>query len=203
MQEKNEELNAAYWQNRYIVKDHVWDIGFPSVPLATYIEQLDNRNINILIPGCGNCYEAELLHKKGFVNVHLLDYAMEPLKNFLKNNKDFPPHHIHCENFFNHPGKYDLILEQTFFCALQPSLRKKYAEKMHELLKDNGRLVGLLFNCEFEKEGPPFGGDIQEYHTYFSHLFDNMKMEPAYNSIPRRAGRELFINFQKTVNSQK
>jgi methyl halide transferase len=195
-------LNAEYWQNRYLNQEHGWDIGSASTPLATYIEQLTDKQIKILIPGCGNSYEAELLISKGFNNVHLLDYAPEPLKNFSIKNPAFPKSQLHCEDFFTHQGEYDLILEQTFFCALNPALRKQYALKMFDLLKNNGTLAGLLFNCEFEKAGPPFGGNIQEYERYFSPLFAYIKMTPASNSIPQRAGRELFIIIQKTVPSR-
>lgn len=43
-----------------------------------------------------------------------------------------------------------VLMEQTFFCAINPSLRKDYVAKMHELLAPNGKLVGVLFDKEFE-----------------------------------------------------
>jgi methyl halide transferase len=45
-----------------------------------------------------------------------------------------------------HLPEFDLIVEQTFFCAIDPSLRKNYFKKVHQLLKPGGKLVGLLFN---------------------------------------------------------
>lgn len=195
-------LDAEYWKQRYQNDDASWDIGSASTPLATYINQLTKKDIAVLIPGCGNSYEAELLINNGFNNVHVLDYAADPLRNFTAKNPSFPQDHLHCEDFFNHDGKYDLIIEQTFFCALNPSLRKKYAEKMYSLLKPSGKLAGVLFNCEFDKEGPPFGGDEKEYRMYFEPLFET-RMEPCYNSIPKREGRELFIILQKRVLSHE
>ncbi|MEP7264039.1 MAG: methyltransferase domain-containing protein [Bacteroidota bacterium] len=195
-------LDAAYWKQRYQNNDAIWDIGSASPAIATFLNQLTQKEISILIPGCGNSYEAELLIKNDFKNVHLLDYAAEPLRNFAAKNPSFPEDHLHCEDFFHHNGTYDLIIEQTFFCALNPSLRKKYVEKMYSLLKPSGRLAGLLFNCEFEKEGPPFGGNENEYRLYFEPLFE-IKMEPCYNSIPKREGRELFIILQKRVLSHE
>ena len=65
-------LNANYWTSRWQEKATGWDIGYPSTPLAEYISQLHDRNIRILIPGCGNAYEAQLLWEKGFNHV-LLD----------------------------------------------------------------------------------------------------------------------------------
>ena len=89
-------------------------------------------------------------------------------------------------------GKYDLIVEQTFFCAIDPSLRTVYAEKMAKLLNPKGKLVGLLFDCNFDG-GPPFGGSKTEYITYFEPYFKFNFLEKCYNSISPRAGNELFI----------
>ena len=72
-----------------------------------------------------------------------------------------------------------------------------YAAKCAELLAPEGRLVGVLFNTVFEKDGPPFGGSAAEYRNYFEPYFEFTHFEEAYNSIPPRQGRELFINLKK------
>jgi SAM-dependent methyltransferase len=102
-----------------------------------------------------------------------------------------------CGDFFAHTATYDLIVEQTFFCALNPSLRNHYAAHMHRLLKPGGKLAGLLFSCVFEKEGPPFGGSAEEYKVCFEPYFEFKVFEPCYNSIPQRAGNELFVVLNK------
>ena len=68
---------------------------------------------------------------------------------------------------------------------------------MHSLLKDKGKLVGVLFNHHFEKEGPPFGGTREEYSEYFIDNFNINVYETSYNSIKPRAGREFFINLSR------
>ena len=50
-----------YWTNRYSKAKTGWDIGYPSTPLKTYFDQLENKDLRILIPGAGNAYEAEYL----------------------------------------------------------------------------------------------------------------------------------------------
>ena len=57
----NTEKERAYWSKRYKEERTGWDIGFPSLPLKTYIDQLENKDLKILIPGAGNAYEAEYL----------------------------------------------------------------------------------------------------------------------------------------------
>lgn len=193
------ELGQQFWDERYRTNETGWDLGTVSPPLKAYIDQLENKNLRILIPGCGNTYEAEYLLQQGFTNVTLIDIAptlVNNLKEKFKNNKNI---RILLGDFFEHQGKYDLILEQTFFCALNPSLRKQYRDKMLTLLEPGGKLAGLLFNKVFEKEGPPFGGSKEEYEQLFKTGFSLLTFEACYNSVAPRAGWELFIILQKVV----
>lgn len=192
-------LDASYWNNRYKNDDFGWDVGDITTPLKTYIDQLPNKSISILIPGAGNSYEAEYLFKNGFKNITICEFAPEPIKQLLQRVPDLPSKNILLADFFELADtNFDLIIEQTFFCAIDPSLRKRYFAQMHRLLKPKGKLVGLMFDCTFEKAGPPFSGSKDEYLTHISDKFIVKTFESCYNSIPSRAGRELFINLQKT-----
>ncbi len=191
------ELNTDFWDNRYKENNTGWDLGQVSPPLKEYIDQLSNKNSSILIPGCGNCYEAEYLIQQGFSSITLIDISpilTEQLRERFRNNVGVK---IITGDFFNHNGKYDLILEQTFFCAINPTLRKQYVSKMAELLKQGGHLVGVLFAREFEKEGPPFGGSEKEYRILFESHFSDTTFEHCYNSFPARMDTELFVNLRK------
>ncbi len=189
-------LNKEYWENRYENNDAIWDIGHISTPLKEYIDQLEDKNIKILIPGAGNAYELDYLIEKGFQNVYVIDYAQQPIDTILNRNKALEKHLI-CDDFFNHNETYDLIIEQTFFCALQPNLRENYVSKMYNLLFEKGKIVGLLFNFPLTEVGPPFGGSYEEYVNLFSEKFILKTLEPAYNSIKPRANKELFFTFEK------
>jgi len=192
-------FDKNFWKQKYNNNKTGWDIGCASTPLQTYFEQLTSvdKNISILIPGGGNGYEAEFLCRMGFNNVHLLDIVNQPLENLHKRLPNFPKENLINADFFKHQGNYDIIIEQTFFCALDPKLRKEYAKKMHELLANNGKLVGLLFDFPLTDQGPPFGGSKQEYLDTFSELFAINVMEKSYNSIKERSGMEQFIIFEK------
>lgn len=190
-------LNKKYWSTRYQRNETGWDLRTISPPLKKYIDQLEDKSIKILIPGAGNSYEAEYLHKNGFNKVYVLDIAHEPLENLKRRLPSFPEDHLIQYDFFNYEGNFDLILEQTFFCALDPKIRKMYVCKMNSLLNQGGKLVGLLFDKEFESPGPPFGGNKEEYLSYFSPYFDIMVLEPCNNSIGPRMGSELFFIFKK------
>ncbi|HSN59840.1 MAG TPA: methyltransferase domain-containing protein, partial [Ferruginibacter sp.] len=187
-----------YWNSRYQSQQTGWDVGTVSTPLKAYIDQLEDKNLSILIPGCGNAYEAAYLLQQGFTNITLLDIAPKAVEAFKSKWKEFDGRQLHiiCGDFFELNQTFDLVIEQTFFCALHPSLRKDYANKMFDLLNDNGKLAGVLFNRAFEG-GPPFGGNRQEYLQIFSAKFNIKIMEDCYNSISPRAGSELFFILKK------
>jgi hypothetical protein len=190
-------FDKTYWESKYSDEATGWDIGYASAPLVDYFKQLTNKELKILIPGGGNCYEAEYLFEQGFKNIFVIDIVAQPLKNLKARFPDFPDKQLIHDDFFNHNGKYDLIVEQTFFCALDPVLRKKYVDRMHDLLAEKGKLAGLLFDFELTEEGPPFGGSSAAYLQLFSEKFTIKKLERCYNSIQPRAGRELFFIFEK------
>jgi len=150
----------------------------------------------VLIPGCGYGHEAEYLFKSGFSNVHIIDIAQEPLIRFKDRNKDYPRVNIHLGDLFTHNGSYNLIIEQTMFCAINPFLRQSYADKINSLLKPQGKMIGVLFNREFQY-GPPYGGTKNEYLVYFKKKFSEVMIEECYNSIESRDNSEFFIKMIK------
>lgn len=190
-------LNKDFWEERYRNNKTGWNIGYISTPIKDYIDQLTDKNLKILIPGAGNSYEAEYLWVNGFKNVYVVDIAEQPLINLKKRVTNFPNNQLIYNDFFEIKETFDLIIEQTFFCALNPGLRQNYAIKMAKLLKPKGKLVGLLFDFELTEEGPPFGGSKSEYLIYFSEFFKIKTFERSYNSIKPRQDRELFFIFEK------
>jgi len=190
-------FDAQYWQNRYLNNETGWDVKEITKPLKDYVDQINNKDLSILIPGAGNGYEYEYLIQNGFSNVTVIDIAEQPLINIKNRVENYIDENLICDDFFNHTKKYDLIIEQTFFCALNPSLRNKYAEKMNELLQPKGKIIGLLFQFPLTEDGPPFGGSESEYVKLFSDNFKIKTLETAYNSIKPREGRELFFIFEK------
>lgn len=190
-------LGQSYWNKQYESNSTGWDLGEVSPPIKAYIDQIENKNCRILIPGCGNTYEADYLLQQDFTNITIIDIAptlVEKLKNKYADN---PNIHIILGDFFTHHGQYDLIIEQTFFCAINPTLRESYVKKMNELIVPNGKLMGVLFNRSFDVQGPPFGGSQEEYKKLFEQNFNSIHFMPCYNSYHKRANTELFILLQK------
>ena len=189
-----------FWQKRWLESKTGWDIGYAAPPLTEFFDTLRDKRIKILIPGAGNAYEAEYLHKAGFENVYVMDIAAKPLENFRERVPDFPEQHLLNEDFFKHTGQYDLIIEQTFFIAIDPELRRDYILKMKELLKPSGHLTGLLiFKNEPSPGGPPYIDTKENYRKYFEGEFNIVKYEIAENSIKPREGWEVFIDMVNPV----
>lgn len=189
-------LDQDYWDTQYQNKHTGWDLGSVSPPIQSYVDRIEDKAIAILIPGCGNSYEAEYLVSKGFSNITLIDIAPTLVANLQQKFAHNPNINIILGDFFEHQGQYDLIIEQTFFCALPPYLRQKYVWKMYQLLATNGSLAGLLFNRTFDA-GPPFGGNQAEYEALFKAAFKIVSIQTATNSATPRANTELAFEFKK------
>lgn len=191
-----ESLDQEFWNSKYENNLTGWDLGEVSPPIKEYIDQIENKDLKILIPGAGNAYEAKYLIENGFTNVTIIDIAPRLINKLKEEYRGNPNIHLNHGDFFEHEGKYDLIIEQTFFCAIHPSLRPNYVERMKTLLSEEGKLCGLLFNREFIG-GPPFQGNKKEYLNLMQDQLKVVTMETCYNSHPARKDTELWINIQK------
>ncbi len=192
-------LDESFWNDRYRSNQTGWDINLVSPPIKSYIDSINDKKLRILIPGCGNAYEATYLLDQGFDRVNLVDLSSVLIDRLKEKFKGKSIRIIHSD-FFEHEKKYDLIIEQTFFCALDLTLRQRYVEKCLDLLGEHGKLAGLLFNVDFGFDHPPFGGKKEDYQKVFEPFFDFIHFEACKNSIPQRMGNELFFEFVKKKN---
>lgn len=190
-------LNSTYWEERYQKNEIGWNVGAITTPLKEYIDQLEDKTIRILIPGAGNGYELEYLIQNGFKNSFVVDFAATPLENIKKRMPHLNENQLVQSDFFEFNGQFDLIIEQTFFCAIAPELRTAYVQKMKSLLKPRGKIAGLLFQFPLTEVGPPFGGCSDEYNKLFEKDFNIQTLTTAFNSIQPREGKELFFIFEK------
>lgn len=182
------------WENRWKNHQLGWDIGYPAPAITSHFEHIQQKHARILIPGCGNAYEAEYLFQNGWTNVFVIDISPTAIDVFRQRFPKFPSNQALVGDFFEHSARYDFVVEQTFFCALPISMRDAYARKMAEIIKFNGRLIGLVFDDASLVNGPPFGGKASSYLKYFTPYFTIGTYEPTLLSIPERMGREYFMD---------
>lgn len=186
------DLNASHWANRYQQENTPWDVGTITRPLKEYIDQLDQKDLKILVPGAGNGHEAEYLFHQGFTNTFVCDWAIEPLQNLKARVPEIPDGQLIQANFFDLNDSFDLILEQTFLSALLPKQWPDYAKQMAKLLSPEGKLAGVLFKS-LPFDGPPFGASKSTFEQLFEAEFSSVLIEPCHNSIAPRMGNEWFV----------
>ncbi|HAN78217.1 MAG TPA: SAM-dependent methyltransferase [Bacteroidales bacterium] len=191
-------FSQDYWNIQYNTKQTGWNIGYASPPVVLYFEKIENKNLEILIPGAGLGFEVEALYNMGFTNLYYSDFAPEASNAFENRCPEFPKDQILTGDFFALNKSFDFIVEQTFFSSLPPDLRDEYARKMRSLLKPGGKLVGLFFNRNFQPGKPPYGGSETEYVLLFSQYFNAVKFIPELNSIKPRLGTELWAEISNT-----
>ncbi|OJJ68454.1 hypothetical protein ASPBRDRAFT_198888 [Aspergillus brasiliensis CBS 101740] len=146
----------------------------------------DGRRKKALVPGCGRGYDPVMLALHGF-DVYGLDisatgvsearkYAASEMQRPQEYNfssgavrtTDVGSVQFITGDFFSSEWesealrdgeKFDLIYDYTFLCALHPTLRRKWAERMSQLLHPGGLLVCLEFPMYKDPSlpGPPWG----------------------------------------------
>ncbi|MBR9920587.1 MAG: SAM-dependent methyltransferase [Bacteroidetes bacterium] len=190
-------LDADYWNERYLDSDTPWDLGTPSPSLVYLAREHMQPEDRILIPGAGLAHDALYLFENGFKNVFVCDWAEAAIEAVKKALPAFPEQQLLVCDFFELNGSFNFILEQTFFCAINPDQRAGYVKKAHELLLEDGQIGGLLFGVDIPGDGPPFGGSQEEYQKLFSPFFNILEMKTSPYSIKPRAGNELLFRMTK------
>ncbi|KAK2806779.1 hypothetical protein FQN50_005641 [Emmonsiellopsis sp. PD_5] len=152
------------------------------------------RRKKALVPGCGRGYDVTLLAAFGY-DAYGLEYSSTAVEicreeaagvedkitardqkvgrgkvtfvqgDFFKNGW--------LEEIGVEEGRFDLIYDYTFFCALNPVLRPKWALRMSQLLapSPHGNLICLEFPTEKDpvNQGPPFASPPAAYMEHLSH----------------------------------
>lgn len=107
--------------------------------------------------------------------------------------------------------KFDFIFDYTFFCALPPSLRAQWGERMSTLLQPHsGKLLTLIFPIPLEEddgamEGPPFPVKLDDYKKVLEPYGFQMIKDSPYeheDTVKPRRGREL-VSWWKLVPNAK
>lgn len=186
-------LGPDFWNSRYLEGETGWDLGEPSPPFVTLHRQGVIRPCRVAIPGCGRGWEVVWLARAGY-DVTGIDFAPEAIRHVREaaRTASVAPEVVNADVLAlpnSLAGRFDLVLEQTCFCALPPSRRPEYVEAVHRLLAPQGRLVALFYECGGD-DGPPFSVDPEEVRRLFAPRFVIESLERTPHSHERRAGKE-------------
>ncbi|KAJ5206170.1 TPMT family [Penicillium cf. griseofulvum] len=189
-------------------------------PVATDAQGQSYRR-KALVPGCGRGVDVLLLASFGY-DAYGLEYsaaAVEACKKEENNNANW--YRVRDEtvgagkvtwiqgDFFDDAwlhkigvplNGFDIIYDYTFFCALEPSMRPKWALRHTQLLAPSptGNLICLEFprHKDPQAAGPPFASPSEAYMAHLSHPGEEVpydakgvvKHEPL--RAPSKAGLE-------------
>lgn len=190
----------ADWQGYYDQDDLRWDLGEVSPPLKRLWEKGVLEPGRTIIPGCGQGHEVIFFAQQGF-EVTGVEYT-EGGVGLLRENLEkagLQGKVVHSDFFeldASHHGRYDLMLEQTFFCAIHPRDRTRYVDTARRILKPGGMLAGLFYNTG-EEDGPPYNTTEEDILQSFSDGFKIVRLEKCDHSIESRQGKELLAILQR------
>ena len=192
---------AEFWEACYESEMDGWDLGGPTPVFERLASDIPKGKICII--GCGRGYDAVTFAMAGF-DVIAIDFAETAVMATRERarNADVVMQVLR-ENIFDLPeelsGQFDYIMEYTCFCAISPERRFEYDRIVWQLLKPEGKLLGLFLPLDknLEEGGPPWGVNIMELHKLFSLHWELESEEMPRESIDRRADREVLMVWRK------
>jgi len=191
------------WQRHYEENDLGWDLGQVAPPFVKLWQEEKLPLGKVLVPGCGRGHEVVFMAENGF-DVTAIDFssgAVTYLKNALK-KRNLEGRILH-QDFFSldesHEGVYDLVLEQTFFCAISPKQRRDYVLNVSRILKPGGILVGLFYHTD-EQGGPPYNTTREDIEMHFSKKFEIQELDKTSLSTEQRKDKEWLGILKKPEN---
>jgi len=200
MDEEAKEYKLEDWQRHYDENDLGWDLGQVAPPFVKLWEEGKLPLGKVLVPGCGRGHEVQFFAENGFA-VTAIDFsagAVTYLKNALQ-ERNLEGRVLH-QDFFSlddtHDGVYDLVIEQTFFCAIAPRQRQDYVLNVARMLKPGGMLVGLFYHTD-KQGGPPYNTTREDIETHFSEKFKIQELYKTTLSSEQRKGKEWLGIFKK------
>ena len=192
---------AEFWEACYESEMDGWDLGGPTPVFERLASEMPKGKICVI--GCGRGYDAVAFAKAGF-DVTAIDFSRNAVMGARENaRKEGVDIQVLRENIFDLPEdlfyQFDYVMEYTCFCAISPTRRFEYDRVVWQLLKANGKLLGLFLplDKELEEGGPPWGVEISELHKLFGLHWNLEYEEMPRESIERRADREILMVWRK------
>jgi SAM-dependent methyltransferase len=191
----------ADWEARYRDGDTPWDLGGPTPVFMRLIREGRLSPGRLLIPGAGRGYDAIAFAQAGFAvtSVDVSASACAALRESAA--AAGVTLEVRQADFFalTDAECFDLALEYTFYCAIDPALRPAYRDQMAHLLRPGGLLFGLFFPLSKspEAEGPPFGVKRDEVEASLSERFDLVEAEFPADSVKPRRGNEILMTWRR------
>lgn len=181
-----------------------WDLGQPTPVLVHLHETGALSKGRVLVPGCGTGYDVVAIAspERYVVGIDLSESAISRAAELSASSPNADYFTFIKADFFSwRPTElFDLIFDYTFFCAIEPSMRSAWANKMCDLLKPDGKLLTLMFPISDHEGGPPYKVSITDYEHVLHPLgFKAISIMDNELAIKARKGREKIGWWQKSA----
>ena len=191
-----------FWNTRYLKDETPWEFDGIPTQLKLFLKK-KGKGAKVLIPGCGSGHEIKAFAEAGY-HVTALDFAPFAVDRAKRMVGPALASHVLLGDFFQYdfPSEsFDLIYERAFVCSLTPDRRPAYRDRLAQLLKYRGQLIGYYYYKQpVLADGPPFGFAWGTADELFSRYFLLCKDEPVSDSLPVFAGRERWQERRRTAH---
>jgi len=194
--------DAAYWERTYREGTDGFELGRAAPPIVRWIDAHPElvRGARALVVGCGRGHEARALARAG-ASVVGVDFALDAITAARAlAEREGVTVDFRQRDLFTLPGdgeRYDLVVEHTCFCAIDPARRDEYVDVVAQLLVAGGHLVALFY-AHGRPGGPPFGTTDDELAARFTPpRFVQLSSETPADSVARRAGEERLVVYRR------
>jgi SAM-dependent methyltransferase len=200
MNDKNDKSvsDPAFWEASYREARDGWELGAPTPPILRALGTIPAAR-DALVLGCGRGHEVRAVAAAGWERVVGVDFAEAARREAERLTGAELGSRIEwrTQDLFDlpktDPGAYDLVVEHTSFCAIDPARRAEWMAVVRAVLRPGGRLLGLFYT-HGRPGGPPFGATVAEVREALRAVGLRVERDemPA-DSIERRRGEELLV----------
>lgn len=192
--------HPKFWDKRYLSGEMPWDFKGIPADLRTFLKK-KGKGARVLIPGCGRGHEIKAFADAGY-EVTAIDFSPAAVERARALAGPELGNRVLLGDFFTHDfpaASFDFIYERNFVCALVPERRPAYRDRMAQLLKYRGALLGYFYYQKLVPgEGPPFGFAWGSADELFSRYFLLVRDVAVSDSLPVFAGRERWQEWHRT-----
>jgi len=196
--------DAEFWEEAYRTGQDGWELGEPSPPLVRALGALPPGEAAVVL-GCGRGHEARAAASAGWTRVLAVDFAPSAIAGALRLSAGVAgAERIEWrrQDLFTlgatDPGRFDLCIEHTCFCAIDPDRRGEWAEVVRTALRPGGALVALFY-AHGRPGGPPFTTDRAEVLRLLGGAGLRVdQIEIPADSVARRETEELLVVARRT-----
>jgi len=189
---------AAYWETAYGEARDGWELGKATPPIVRALRSLPPGE-SALVMGCGRGHEARAAAAAGWGRVVGVDFAESARREAerLTGAELASRLEWRTQDLFDlrrtDAGAFDLVIEHTSFCAIDPARRAEWMAVVRSVLAPGGKLLGLFYT-HGRPGGPPFGATVAEVREALRRASLRVEHdEVPDDSIERRRGDELLV----------